>query len=109
MPLRRYHTPSRVRQTSSASILPPLVSTMTGFPPWRLPIPGPLVETGSVVARECDAETVVGEGLTDGDGDGEGGTTGDGEGFVTTGCATATGAIDSVSVELLLAYRLTAK
>ena len=52
MPLRRYQTPSRVRQTSSASILPPLVNTITGLP--LFPIPGPLVETGAVVVRECD-------------------------------------------------------
>ena len=102
MPLRRYQIPSRVRQTSSASILAPLVSRMTGLPPWRWPIPGPLVETGSVVARECDAEIVAGDGFTDGDGDGEGAWAGDGDedGSVTTGCVRATGAIDSVFIEL---------
>src|SRR5688572_8831616 len=86
MPLRRYQTPSRVRQTSSASILPPLVSSITGLPPCLIPIPGPLVETGSVVARECEVATVddVFGGEEDGDGDGDG--TGEGEGAVTTGC-----------------------
>ena len=89
IPLRRYHTPSRVRQTSSASILAPLASSITGLPPCLVPIPGPLVETGSVVARECEVATVadvfgVGEG--EGDGDGDGDATGDGEGTVTTGC-----------------------
>lgn len=94
MPLRRYQTPSRVRQTSSASIRPPLVSMMTVLPSWRFPIPGPLVETGSLVARECELEIVVGDGLTDGEGDGEGETAGDGEGdgSVTTGCTGAAGA-----------------
>ena len=85
MPLRRYQTPSRVRQTSSASIFAPLVSTMTGLPPCRVPMPGPLVETGSVVERECDVAKLVGEGFTDGDGDGEGETAGDGEGDIITG------------------------
>lgn len=92
MPLRRYQTPSRVRQTSSASILPPLVNVMTGLPPWRFPIPGPLVETGSLVARKCEFEITTGEGFADGDGDGEGETAGEGEGTVTTGCAGAAGA-----------------
>lgn len=112
MPFRRYQTPSRVRQTSSASILLPLVSMMTGLPPCRFPMPGPLVETGSLVARECNAETSVGEGLTDGDGDGEGETAGegDGEGSVTTGSAGAAGATVvgvSVAADVLRVYRLT--
>src|SRR5918994_5576073 len=85
MPLRRYQSPSLVRQTSSASILPPLVSMMTGLPPCRFPIPGPLVETGSVLERVCDVENPVGEGFTDGEGDGDGETVGDGEGDVATG------------------------
>ena len=73
IPLRRYQTPSRVRQTSSASILPPLVKMITGLPPWRVPIPGPLVDTGSVVARECEVETLASdEGFGDGDGEGDG-------------------------------------
>lgn len=58
---------------------------MTGFPPCRFPIPGPLVETGSVVERECDVAKLVGEGFTDGDGDGEGETAGDGEADITAG------------------------
>ena len=92
IPLRRYHTPSLVRQTSSASIFPPLVSIITGLPPCRVPIPGPLVETGSLVARVCAVE-IVGEafgeieGEADGDGDGEG----DGEGEGATGEGVARG------------------
>ena len=89
MPLRRYQTPSRVRQTSSASILPPLVSRITGLPPCRCAMPGPLVDTGSSVERVCEVETegvfAEGEGDSEGDGegDGEGEATGDGEGTVT--------------------------
>ena len=84
MPLRRYHTPSFVRQTSSASIFPPLVSIITGLPPCRVAIPGPLVETGSLVApvwavAGCDGEA-FGDGAIDGDGDGEGESSGDGDG-----------------------------
>lgn len=96
IPLRRYHTPSRVRQTSSASILPPLVSSITGLPPCLVPIPGPLVETGSVLARECEVVTVAavfGVGEADGDGDGDG--TGEGEGMVTTG---GEGVADSTAI-----------
>ena len=86
IPLRRYHTPSLVRQTSSASIFPPLVSIITVFPPWRVPIPGPLVETGSLVARVC-AVAIAGEtlGEAEGEGDGEGEGTGDGDGDCVTG------------------------
>ena len=86
IPLRRYHTPSLVRQTSSASIFPPLASIITGFPPCRVPIPGPLVETGSLVARVCAVET-AGEafGEAEGDGDGDGDETGDGDGDGVTG------------------------
>ena len=73
---------------------------MTGLPPCRCPMPGPLVETGSVVAREWEVVISFGEGFTDGDGDGEGETIGAGEGNVRTGCASAIGAIDCVSVEL---------
>jgi hypothetical protein len=99
MPLRRYHTPSFVRQTSSASIFPPLVSIITGLPPWRVPIPGPLVETGSPVARVCAVATFSGDGLgvgaTDGDGDGE--TSGDGDAIVAgvgvTGWTVAGGSV----------------
>ena len=95
MPLRRYQTPSFVRQTSSASILPPLLNVITGLAPWRLPIPGPLVETGSEVARVCALEVVVAAVFGAGEGDGEGETTGDGEGVeVAVGEATATGVSD---------------
>src|SRR6185436_8943985 len=85
IPLRRYHTPSFVRQTSSASIFPPLASIITGLPPCRVPIPGPLVDTGSLVARVwavagCDGGVCFGDGPMDGAGDGEGETSGDGAG-----------------------------
>lgn len=80
MPLRRYQTPSLVRHTSSASIFPPLVSVITGLPPCRAPMAGPLVETGRVVARVCAVETPSGVVFGDGEGDGEGETVGDGEG-----------------------------
>ena len=87
MPLRRYHTPSFVRQTSSASIFPPLVSIITGLPPCRVPIPGPLVETGSAVERVWAVENFSGDdrgdGATEGEGDGE--TSGDGDGVAAGG------------------------
>ena len=94
MPLRRYQTPSLVRHTSSASILPPLVSTITGLPPCFVDVSGPPVETKSLVGRECD-DAVAGaiEGFGDGEGDGEGETLGDGDGrVVSTGSGEATGA-----------------
>jgi hypothetical protein len=83
MPLRLYHTPSFVRQASSASIFPPLTSTITGLAPCRVPIPGPLVETGSTDARECAVATFAAD-LVDGEGDGEGDgeLSGEGEGVV---------------------------
>jgi hypothetical protein len=93
IPLRRYHTPSLVRQTSSASIFPPLVSIITGLPPCRVPIPGPLVETGSPVARVCAVE-IEGEafGNAEGEGDGEGpleeGVIGEGDGATGEGVLT---------------------
>lgn len=69
---------------------------MTALPPCRCAIPGPLVETGSVVARECEAEIPVGEAFMDGDGEGEGETDGDGEGecegTLTGGSTGASGA-----------------
>lgn len=94
MPLRRYQTPSLVRQTSSASILLPLVSTITDLPPGFVPMPGPPVETKSLVARECDDAGVGAiEGFGDGEGDGEGETLGDGDGrVVSAGSGGATGA-----------------
>jgi len=90
--LRRYHTPSLVRQTSSASIFPPLASIITGLPPCRVPIPGPLVETGSPVERVCAVE-MVGEafGEVEGEGDGEGEGVGDGDGDGSTCEGVATG------------------
>src|SRR5678815_2385439 len=89
IPIRDSHTPSLVRQTSSASIFPPLASIITGLPPCRVPIPGPLVETGSPVARVCAVE-IDGETFGDavGDGDGEGEGDGDGEGATGEGVAT---------------------
>jgi hypothetical protein len=88
IPLRRYQTPSLVRQTSSASILPPLVVMITGLPPCLVPIPGPLVDTGSEVARVCELEIPVAEVFGDGEGDGEGedeGAAGS-DGWAATGC-----------------------
>ena len=110
MPLRRYQTPSLVRQTSSASIFAPLVSTMTGLPPCCFPIPGPLVEIGSVVERECDVAAAVGEGFTEGDGDGEGDTVGAGEGDSTTGCTGAGATISGagITADVLCLYWLIA-
>ena len=95
MPFLRYQTPSRVRQTSSASILPPLVNRMTGLPPRRVPVPGPLVEMGSRLAVVCNVSMRVGEGFGVGEGDGEGETDGEGEGSGggEVSCAIATGAI----------------
>ena len=94
IPLRLYHTPSFVRQASSASIFPPLTSTITGLPPCRVPIPGPLVETGSVVARECAVETPLAAVFGDGEGDveGDGELSGEGE-AVTTGEGKTWGAL----------------
>ena len=71
-------------------------------------MPGPLVETGSVVERECDVAKLAGEGFTDGDGDGEGETAGNGEGASTTGCtgagATTFGA--GIAADVLCEYWL---
>lgn len=80
MPFFLYQMPSRVRQTSSASILPPLVNRMTGLPPRLLPMPGPLVETGSTLVVVCDVATRAGDGFGDGEGDGAGATDGEGDG-----------------------------
>ena len=65
-------------------MLPPLVSMITGLPPCRFPMPGPLVETGSEVARVCDVEMFDGELFGDGEGEGEGDASGDGEGIVAS-------------------------
>jgi len=87
---------------------------MTGVPPCRFPMPGPLVETGSVVERECDVAMPVGEGFTDadGDGDGEGDGEADCEGRVTTGASGAAGVtifgVVIGAAEVLRAYRPTA-
>ena len=74
---------------------------ITALPPCRCAMPGPLVETGSEVARVCDVETFPGL-FGDGDGEGEGETDGDGEGIVTSGDdageATVTGACVAVDV-----------
>ena len=51
---------------------------ITGLPPCRFPIPGPLVETGSLVARVWAVAGFSGDGFGDGDSDGDG--DGDGEG-----------------------------
>lgn len=82
MPFLRYHTPSRVRQTSSASILPPLVNTMTGLLPRLVPMPGPLVETGSTLVVVCAVAMRVGDAFGDGEGEGDGAVeiVGDGDG-----------------------------
>lgn len=85
---------------------------MTGLPPALAPIPGPLVETGAVVARECDVEIPAGEafGDGDGDGDGDGETVGEGDGNVSTGLDGAAGAtvfVFSVAADVLRASRLT--
>ncbi len=111
MPLRRYHTPSFVRQTSSASIFPPLVSIITGLPPCRVPIPGPLVETGSLVARVwavagCDGGVGFADVAIDGDGDGEGETSGDGDGVAGGGAMGSTVTGDSVAAEAFCGCRL---
>ena len=109
MPLRRYHTPSLVRQTSSASILPPLVSTITGLPPCSVAVPGPLVDIGSVVARVCD-DAVAGaiEGFGDGEGDGDGDTLAEGDGsVVSTSSGEAAGAgifVVSVAADVVLRW-----
>ena len=104
MPLRRYHTPSFVRQTSSASIFPPLVNIITGLPPCLFPIPGPLVETGSPVARvwavaDCDGDDFE-DGAIDGDGNGEGETSGDGGGVAGLGATGSAVTGDSVAAEV---------
>lgn len=71
---------------------------MTGLPPRLLPIPGPLVETGSTLVLECEVATLVadlgvgdgeGDGETDGDGDGESKGSGVDSGVVVTGISVA--------------------
>ena len=89
MPLRRYQTPSCVRQTSSASILAPVVNTITGLPPSFFPIPGPLVETGATVVRECDVAMLSEGSFGVAEGAGEGDAVSLGAGATTTcgGCS----------------------
>src|SRR5687768_18030717 len=82
MPFFLYQTPSRVRQTSSASILPPVVRIITGLPP---PLVLPLVETGPRFVVVCDVATRVGDGCGEGAGDGEGETDGDVDGVGSSG------------------------
>lgn len=107
MPLRRYQTPSRVRQTSSASIFPPLVNRITGRPPSLLPIPGPLVETGAVVEREC--EVAIRSGLSFGvaEADGAGDAVSIGAGATTIArCGAGTcSALATEAVSIVLGVR----
>ena len=74
MPLRRYQIPSRVRQTSSASILPPSVRRMTGL---RFAGVSVLVEIGFRLEVVCAVAARSGEAFGDGEGEGDG----DGEGI----------------------------
>ena len=98
MPFFRYQKPSRVRQTSSASIFAPLARMMTGLPPRLLPIPGPLVETGSTLVLEWEVAMLGDDfGVGDGEGDGESEGDGDGEGKVS-GVASGV-AVTGISVE----------
>jgi len=86
IPSRRYQTPSFVRQTSSASILPPLVRRITGLPPSFLPKPGPLVETGMVDVFACAVTTRCAAGF--------GGSTGAGEAeAISTGVGAIMGVV----------------
>lgn len=105
MPFLRYQTPSRVRQTSSASILPPLVRSITGLLPRLVLMPGPLVETGATLVVVCEVATRVGDGFAVGDGEGEGETegVGDGEGGAGVSSTTATGlVVDACVCSVLL-------
>jgi hypothetical protein len=103
MPLRRYHTPSLVRQTSSASIFPPLVRIITGLPPVRVPIPGPEVETGSLVALVCAVAVLLGDVFGEGADDGEGDSSGVAVGVETGGAGEAS---DSTLLMLVAAEAL---
>ena len=87
MPLRRYQTPSRVRQTSSASILPPSVRRMTGLP--FVPALA-LVEIGFRLDDVCAVAVRVGEGFGDGEGEAEGDGKGVAAGASGTGAASVT-------------------
>ena len=52
---------------------------ITGLPPCRAPIPGPLVETGLRVERVWAVEIPFAEVFGEGEGDGDGETVGEGE------------------------------
>ena len=68
---------------------------ITGLPPCRAPIPGPLVETGLSVERVCEVEIAFGEVFGDGEGDGDGETGGEGEGgMVGEGVGDGSGVVD---------------
>ena len=85
MPLRRYQTPSRVRQTSSASILPPSVKRMMAL---RFVVSsGPLVEIGFRLDDVCEVAVRVGEAFGDGEGEAEGDGEGVGAGASGSGAA----------------------
>ena len=85
---------------------------ITGLPPCRVPIPGPLVETGSRVERVCAVETPLGEALGEGAGDGEGETVGDGDGdgsVIGEGVGDGPTVVElSVAAEVVGACRLSA-
>lgn len=85
MPSRRYQIPSFVRQTSSASTLPPLLNRITDLPLFASPTFGALVDTEPVLVEECAVAvfnvdlvaSTVGSGvavctITVADGEGEG-------------------------------------
>ena len=93
MPFRRYQTPSRVRQTSSASILLPLVKTITCLPPGFWPMPGPLVEIGAAVVREWDVAMRSGVcfGMAEGAGEGDAVSLGAGETIMCCGRGACSG------------------
>jgi hypothetical protein len=57
MPLRRYHTPSFVRQAASASILPPVVRIITDLEEDADSVRGGPVETGPSRPAGCAVVT----------------------------------------------------
>lgn len=102
MPLRRYQMPSRVRQTSSASIFPPAVRRMIALPPLLGPFAGPPVETGFRLDDVCDVAVRPGEGFEPGDGDADGDgeveTPGDGDGDGTSDAGSSEAVATGMSV-----------
>src|SRR5690349_14356993 len=90
IPSRRYQTPSRVRQTSSAYSLLPVVRRIVVLP--FLVVPGPLVEIGVAVVVVCAVamRSVVGLVMVDGVGVavgvGDAVVSGEGEGIETMIC-----------------------